>query len=67
MNDDYLIGAAAIAKELQDMGVIRKDDPHAEGKARHLERSGQVKYGRLNRALATTTTKLHQQIAKITS
>jgi hypothetical protein len=58
----FLRGAAAIARELQRIGLLPADHPDPKGATYHLVRSKQIDVDRFGRTLITTPAKLRQTI-----
>jgi hypothetical protein len=63
----FLRGARAMALQLQEMGVIARDDPDPEGKVYYYARTKKITTGRFGKDLITTTDKLQRDIAKLVS
>jgi hypothetical protein len=64
---EFLVGAKAIAKKLEEMGVLPQDDPCNEDRVYYLARSQKVAFGKFGKSLITTPTKLQQAISKSVS
>jgi hypothetical protein len=60
----FIRGAAAIARELQKIGIISADHPRPVAATYNLIRTRQLDVDRFGRSLITTPAKLRQLIAK---
>ena len=58
ITDDLLFGAAAIAKELQDLGIIEEGDESAESKVSYIAAKKKFPIGRYGKTLVASRTKL---------
>jgi len=64
---DFLVGAKAIAKKLEEMGLLPEDDPNNEDRVYYLARTGKIPTGRFGKQLIATPSKLQQVVSKLVS
>jgi hypothetical protein len=63
----FLVGAKAIAKELERLGLIPEDDPNSEDRVYYLARSNKLSIGKFGNSLITTPDKLRRDVEKLVS
>ena len=64
---DFLVGAKAIAKKLEEMGLLPQDDPNNEDRVYDLARAKKIPTGRFGKQLISTPSKLQQVVDKLVS
>ena len=64
---EFLLGARAIAKHLEELGLIPENDPNGEDKVYYWARKKIIPTGRLGKQLVSTPTKLQQIANKLIS
>lgn len=62
---DFLVGAKAIAKKLEEMGLLPQDDPNNEDRVYYLARAKKIPIGRFGKQLISTPAKLQQVVDKL--
>ena len=64
---EFLVGARAIAKKLERLGLLSKDDPNNEDRVYYLARSGMLAIDRFGNQLISTDAKLERLVDKLVS
>jgi hypothetical protein len=62
---DFLLGARAIAKKLEQLGLLPKDDSNNEDRVYYLARKGLIPTGRLGKQIISTGAKLERHAEKL--
>jgi hypothetical protein len=63
----FLIGARAIAKHLEQLGLLPEDDPNNEDRVYYMARTKKIPTGRFGKQLISTPAKLEQVVNKLVS
>jgi hypothetical protein len=64
---EFLVGARAIAKKLERLGLLPKDDPNNEDRVYYLARSGKLAIDHFGNQLISTDAKLERLVDKLVS
>jgi hypothetical protein len=63
----FLVGARAIARKLEELGLLPKDDPNNEDRVYYLTRSKKLPIDRFGKQLISTSDKLQRLLEKLVS